>query len=60
MWTPSLARIDLRDGRYARPEVRGIEAVLSGWHSAGLSDEEIERSARTLFDGLYGRFRRAG
>lgn len=52
--------IDLRDGRYARPEARGVEAVLSGWHSAGLSDEEIERSAQTLFDGLYGRFRRAG
>jgi hypothetical protein len=50
--------IDLRDSRYARPEVPGVEAVLSGWHSSGLSDEEIERAAQALFDGLYGRFRR--
>jgi hypothetical protein len=51
--------IDLRDGRSARPETHGVEAVLSGWHSAGLDDQAIERAALALFDGLYGRFHRS-
>jgi hypothetical protein len=43
--------IDLRDGRYARPETPGIEAVLRGW--AGLPDAECERRGVALFDALY-------
>lgn len=48
--------IDLRDGRYLRPEVAGIDAVLSGWLSLNLTDAEIERRGIALFDGLHGAF----
>jgi hypothetical protein len=43
--------IDLRDGRYIRPEVPGIDAVLRGWSSR--SDAERELHGIALFDGLY-------
>lgn len=43
--------IDLRDGRYVRPEVPGIDAVLRGWMSR--SDAEREVHGIALFDGLH-------
>jgi hypothetical protein len=43
--------LDLQDGRFARPEAAGIEAILRGW--AGLGDTERESRGRALFDGLY-------
>jgi hypothetical protein len=43
--------IDLHDGRYIRPEVPGIEAVLRGWMAR--SDAEREVHGIALFDGLY-------
>jgi len=43
--------IDLRDGRYARLEVPGIDAVLRGWTSR--SDADRETHGVALFDGLY-------
>jgi hypothetical protein len=43
--------IDLRDGRYVRPEVPGIDAVLSGWMSR--ADAERETHGIALLDGLY-------
>lgn len=43
--------IDLRDGRYARPEVPGIDAVLRGWMIRSDADREVHGIA--LFDGLY-------
>lgn len=46
--------IDLRDGRYMRLEVPGIDAVLKGWLSSDLSDTEMELRGVALFDGLYG------
>lgn len=45
--------IDLRDGRYVRPETAGIDAVLNGWRLAGLSDLELESQGVALFEGLY-------
>ena len=50
--------IDIRDGRYARPEIGGIDIVLKGWLLAGLSDSELETQGVALFDGLYTAFSR--
>ncbi len=46
--------IDLRDGRYVRPEVPGIDAILRGWMSRADADREAHGVA--LFDGLYAAF----
>lgn len=43
--------IDLRDGRYARPEGPGIDTILRGWMSRADADREAHGIA--LFDGLY-------
>lgn len=45
--------IDLRDGRYARPEIPGLELILKGWLQAGLPDKEIEQRGIALFEGLF-------
>ena len=45
--------VDLRDGRYLRPEAAGLEAVLRGWLAAGLTDAELEEHGLVLFDGLF-------
>ena len=45
--------IDLRDGQYSQPQVEGIDAVLSGWLKANLSDAELESHGVALFEGLY-------
>ena len=45
--------LDLQDGRYARPEVVGVEAVLSGWRQGSLDDAELEARGVALFEGLY-------
>ena len=50
--------IDIRDGRYARPEIGGIDIVLKGWLLAGLLDSELEARGVALFDGLYTAFSR--
>ncbi len=44
--------IDLRDGRYIRLEIAGIDAILSGWKT--YSDAERESYGIALFEGLYG------
>ena len=51
--------IDLRDGRYVRAEVAGLDALLDGWLASGLSDEELEARGRHLFSGLYAAFSQA-
>ena len=46
--------IDLRDGRYVRPEVPGVEAILRGWMDRANADREAHGIA--LFDGLHEAF----
>jgi hypothetical protein len=50
--------IDLRDGRYMRPETAGIDAVLKGWLLSGFTDAELEAHGVALFEGLYAMFAR--
>lgn len=46
--------IDLRDGRYARAEIVGVDAILRGWLT--LPDHERESHGIALFEGLYAAF----
>jgi hypothetical protein len=46
--------IDLRDGRYVRPEIPGVEAILRGWMDRADADREAHGIA--LFDGLHEAF----
>ena len=50
--------IDIRDGRYARPETGGVDVILKGWLLAGLSDSELESRGIDLFDAIYTAFSR--
>ena len=45
--------IDLRDGRYQRPETAGVDAALRGWLLAEAPDSELEVRGIALFEGLY-------
>jgi hypothetical protein len=45
--------IDLRDGRYQRPETTGVDATLRGWLLADMPDSELEMHGLALFDGLF-------
>ncbi len=49
--------IDLKDGKFARPETRGVEQVLAGLLLSHPSDEERLQGGFDLFDGLYRSFR---
>lgn len=53
----SLAQIvhelDLRDERYIRSEVAGLDMILNGWLALGLTDEALEQRGIQLFEGLY-------
>ncbi len=48
--------IDLRDGRYTRPENTGLDAILKGWLLASFSDADLEAHGVALFEGLYNAF----
>jgi len=45
--------IDLRDGRYVRPETAGLDAILTGWQRAGLSDAQMEANGIAVLEALY-------
>lgn len=45
--------LDLQDGRYARPEATGLEAVLTGWRHLPLTDAELETRGLAFFEGLF-------
>lgn len=50
--------IDLRDGKFARPETAGVERLVTGI-AAGLDDDEARLAAAAiLFQGLYDGFKR--
>jgi hypothetical protein len=49
--------IDLQDDRSRAPEIPGLDRVLRGWLTAGLSDQELERHGIVLFEGLYASLR---
>jgi hypothetical protein len=49
--------IDLRDGRYSRPETAGLDAILTGWQRVGLSDSQMEANGTAVFDALYNALR---
>ena len=51
--------IDLRDGRYFRPETEGVARILRGWIEAGFSDKKLESHGIALFEGLYTAFSRS-
>jgi len=45
--------IDLKDGRYVRPEIQGVASILDGWRLAEFSDQHLEMHGINLFEGLY-------
>ena len=45
--------IDLRDGRYMRPETAGLDAILTGWQRAGLSDAQVEANSIAVLEALF-------
>ncbi len=51
--------IDLRDGKYFRPETEGVAHILRGWIEAGFSDKKLESHGIALFEGLYTAFGRS-
>jgi hypothetical protein len=51
--------IDLRDGRYARPETAGVDAILKGWLLARFENAALEAHGIALFEGLYAALARS-
>jgi hypothetical protein len=63
---PGLARIaeivhdiDLKDGKFARPEAEGIRTVIAGICDGTQDDDERLARGSTIFDGLYRSFARS-
>jgi hypothetical protein len=50
--------IDLRDGKFARPEVTGVEPLIVGIAVAHRDDEQRLARGGAVFDALYEYFRR--
>jgi hypothetical protein len=49
--------VDLKDGKFARPEARGVEQLLLGIVRAHAADEARLEHGFALFDSLYESFR---
>ncbi|MCD6286849.1 MAG: chromate resistance protein [Anaerolineae bacterium] len=45
--------IDLREGRFTRPEVGGIDTLLRGWQLSGIDDADMEARGIALFEGMH-------
>ena len=52
--------LDLKDGKFGRPEVAGIRMLLAGIATPERSDEDRLEQGAALFDRLYDSFREAG
>jgi len=52
--------IDLKDGKFGRPEAAGLERLLTGLLLANPSDEDRITRGLVLFDELYQSFRKKG
>jgi hypothetical protein len=50
--------IDLKDGKFGRPEAAGVEQVLAGLLLAHTADEDRLEQGSALFEGLYESLRR--
>ncbi len=50
--------IDIKDGKFGRPEARGIEQLLWGMLAANPDDDERLQRGLALFDDLYQSFSR--
>jgi hypothetical protein len=44
---------DLRDGKYARDEARGIDVAIRGLLATSSDDHQVLANGMTLFEGLY-------
>ena len=51
--------IDLKDGKYGRPEAAGIDRLIAGLCAANLEDEVRLAQGAAIFAGLYESFRGA-
>ena len=49
--------MDLRDERFVRSEIAGLDAILDGWLASKLKDEILEKNGVQLFEGLYTNFK---
>jgi len=49
--------LDLKDGKFGRPETEGVRQLIAGLVLATDADEERIRQAGALFDNLYRSFR---
>ena len=50
--------IDVKDGKFGRPEVAGIEPLIAGIAVAHRADEQRLARGGAVFDALYESFRR--
>ena len=44
---------DLRDGKYAHEEARGIDVAIRALLAASADDQQVLAQGMTLFEGLY-------
>lgn len=52
--------VDLKDGKYGRPETQGLEALLAGIVAAHADDDARLARAAALLDDLYASLRNVG
>jgi hypothetical protein len=50
--------IDLRDGKFGRPEVAGVERLITGVAAGNDDDQARIAGGSMLFDALYEAFKR--